>query len=167
MTGNSWLSDIATILSILTPLLVIGFGVYFHRRLEGIRAEASRQSDFRTKWAEQFFNCCQDFLRANERNLALICRFPGLPDKNGSSAIELTKEVEQLHIQITELSVRIRRCLVFAPKTGQVAVVAAKECLDLVSNSLKAKHVNVDEIIESMNRFNKLSRDSHAEMLGI
>lgn len=170
---NASLEVVKLLSSFATPIVVAVFGILVLRRIEGVKAAVARQSDFQSKWADQFFESCQDFLRAVERELAALtslCKLPVLEQHDGLGQ-ELQKEISRLHPKIMELELRIRRCVVFAPVAGREVTSAANACIELVSilvNSLKAdKQGNVDGIIEQMNVFNTSARRAHAEMLGL
>lgn len=104
-----------------TPVAVTIIGVLLLRRVEGIKTEASRQSYFQTKWAEQFFDCCQNFLCTIERVLALLTYISHQKNPNDDLGTELQKEIAHLYPKIIELELRIRRSVVFAPLIGSDA----------------------------------------------
>ncbi len=167
--NNSWLEVLKALSSFATPTMVLVFGVLVLRRIEGIKAAVARQSDFRRKWADQFFDSCQEFLRALERELAVLTSFTKLKtlDEHDDLGKELLKEISRLHPRISELELRIRRCVVFAPTAGSEVTRAAKACIDLVSSLTANKKGNFDEIIEQMNVFNTAARRAHAELLDL
>ncbi len=153
--------------SLATPILVAIFGILLLRRIEAIKSEVANKSEFHKKWAEEFFQCCQKFMRALERDLALLTVLAGLESPNDGLGIELQKEVHRLHPILSELELRIRRSIVFAPSTGGEVKKAASECIALTGSLIAAGRGNVDEIIGKMNNFNVASRNAHAEMLGV
>jgi hypothetical protein len=114
--------------SIATPIIVGILGVLLLRRIESIKAEVAKQSEFHKKWAEQFFDCCQEFMSSIEKELAVLLFLTGLKDPNTEVGTELQKEISRLHPVISELELRIRRSVVFAPKTGLAVTQAAKAC---------------------------------------
>ncbi len=154
-----------------TPVTVTIIGVLLLRRIEGIKTEASRQSDFQTKWAEQFFHCCQNFLCTIERVLALLTFISRQKNPNDALGTELQSEIMRLYPKIIELELRIRRSVVFAPLMGSDAKNQAAALIELIGKLNeelnKTKKGNVDKIIEKMNEFNIASRKAHAEMLGL
>ena len=153
--------------SAATPVIVAIVGVLLLRRVEGIKALVSKQSDFDKKWADEFFSCCQQFMQSLEKELALLTVLYGLIDFDGKLGTEIQEEISRLHVALPELVLRIRRCVVFAPTSGALAYRAASDCISLTAKLLKERHGNLDEIIEKMNEFNIASRKSHAEMLGL
>ena len=48
----------------LTSIMVTVLGVVIVRRIEGIKAEATKRSAFEARWADEFFDACQQFERA-------------------------------------------------------------------------------------------------------
>src|SRR5204862_9934 len=104
MQNNTWLEVVKALSSIATPIVVVVIGVLVLRRIEGIKAAVARQSDFQRNWADQFFDCCQDFLRALERELAVLTNLTKLKtlDEHDGLGQELLKEISRLHPRISE-----------------------------------------------------------------
>jgi hypothetical protein len=59
---------------------VIGFMLL--RRLEEVKSEVARRSDFNRKWAELFFEASNTFMVSVERLLALVSVFATAPNPN-------------------------------------------------------------------------------------
>ena len=162
-----WLEVGNLVASIATPFVVAILGTLLLRRIEGIKATITRQSEFQKKWAEQFFECGQLFMQALERELAILTSLFDLKTPNDEFGAELQKEISRLHPTLSELELRIRRSVVFAPSTGPIVAKAAGECIKLTGALVATKKGNVDDIISKMNEFNVASRKAHAEMLGL
>lgn len=162
-----WLEVGKLVVSIATPIVVAILGVLLLRRIEGVKAVVAKQSDFYKKWADEFFTCCQQFMQALERDLALLTVLQGLDDPNGKRGTEMQEEVSRLNAKLSELELRIRRSVVFAPDSGSTVSRAASACLSLIAQLLNKRQGNLDEIIGKMNDFNLTSRKAHAEMLGL
>lgn len=162
-----WL-DIAKLgASIATPVVVAILGILLLRRIEGVKAAVAKHSDFQKNWADQFFECCQEFMQALERELAVLTVLAGLKTPNDEFGTELQQEISRLHPTLSELELRIRRSIVFAPATGSAVTDASHACIALTQKLITSMHGNMDEIIGQMNNFNIASRKAHAEMLGI
>lgn len=162
-----WLEIGKLAASVATPIVVAILGVLLLRRIEGVKALVAKQSDFHKKWADEFFSCCQQFMQALERDLALLTVLGGLDDPNGKFGTEVQEEVSRLNAKLSELELRIRRSVVFAPISGGAVSRAASDCISLTAQLLKTLQENLDEIIGKMNDFNLASRKAHAEMLGL
>ena len=168
-----WFETLKSFSSFVTPIVILVLGILVLRRIESIKAAVLRQSDFQSKWGDQFFDSCQEFLRALEREVAVLVCVSSLPNlqEHDGLGLELQKEISRLHPKISELELRMRRCLVFAPTVGSEVTDAAKACFNLLNTitaNLKArKQFNVDEIIERMNTFNIAARQAHAELLDL
>ncbi|MDA8325597.1 MAG: hypothetical protein M0033_05195 [Nitrospiraceae bacterium] len=106
-------------------------------------------------------------MQALERELALLTVLSGMKNPNDEFGTELQKEVSRLHPTLSELELRIRRSVVFAPSTGSKVIKAASECIAFIGTLVASMKGNVDEIIGKMNEFNVASRKAHAEMLGL
>ena len=105
---------------------------------------------------------------ARERELALLTALAGLKDPNGKFGTELQEEISRLNVTLSELELRIRRSVVFAPSSWVEVTQAAKDCISLTAQLLALLKGNLDVIIiNKMNEFNVASRKAHAEMLGL
>ena len=83
------LEAVKLIVSAATPIVVAILGILLLRRIESVKASVAMQSDFRKRWADQFFQCCQSFLVALERELALLTVVAGLDDPNSEYGTQL------------------------------------------------------------------------------
>lgn len=164
---ESWFEIGKFVASITTPIVVAIIGILLLRRVEGVKALVAKQSDFHKKWADEFFSCCQQFMQVLERVLALLTVLSGLQEPNGKLGVEIKEEISRLSTKLSELELRIRRCVVFAPTTGETVARTANGCLSLTAGLLNSLQGNLDEIIGKMNEFNIASRKAHAEMLGL
>ena len=162
-----WIEIGKLVASIATPIVVATIGISLLRRIESVKATVANQSEFHKKWAEQFFECGQQFMQAIERDLALLTVLAGLKNPNDAYGSALQKEISKLNVRLSELELRIRRSVVFAPSTGGAVTKASSECITLLHNLLASLQGNLDEIIGKMNEFNVASRIAHAEMLGL
>jgi len=164
---TSWLEIAKLVTGFATPIVVGVVGILLLRRIEGVKSQVGRQSDFNVQWAKEFFDSCQNFLRALEREMAILAVLAGLPDPNDDYGTGLQKEASQLHPTISELELRIRRCVGFAPNEGPRVEKAARACIELAGSLVTARQGSFDKIIDSMNEFNSSARRAHAEMLQI
>jgi hypothetical protein len=162
-----WLEIGKVVVGAATTVLVAIFGILLLRRIEGVKALVAKQAKFEKRWAEEFFDCCQQFMQALERNLALLTALPGLQGRNETVHTESHDEIFRLSLTLAELELRIRRSVVLAPRSGSSATKAASECVALTGKLLTARQGNLDEITSKMNEFNLASRVAHGEMLGL
>jgi len=151
----------------MTPVVVALLGILLLRRIEGVKTAVAHQSEFHRRWADQFFECCQQFMNAIEKELAALRFLSDSKEPNNETGTKLQNEISLLLPVISELELRIRRSVVFAPTTGPAVSQAAYECITLTHTLFRSRKGNLDEIIEKMNEFNLAARIAHAEMLGI
>lgn len=163
----TWIEIVKLIISAATPIAVAVIGVLLLRRIEGVKAVIAAQSEFQRRWSEEFFGCCQGFMQALERDLALLTFLSGLKPGNEKLRTEVEDEIVRLHPKLSEFELRIRRSVVFAPVSGAAVTKAAGACLSLTGKLIASTGGNVDEIIARLNEFNIASRKAHAEMLGL
>jgi len=167
----SGLELIQLVSNLAIPILVALFGLLLLRKGAHIKTEIAKQSEFKSKWVDQFFECghvssaATTFMKTIERTLAGLVWITKNSGKKDYTDLE--KQINDYVFQLSELELRIRRSVVFAPKTGDAADRAANECIQLVSSLLQTKSDDLDEIIEAMKKFNHAFRHAHAEMLGV
>jgi hypothetical protein len=72
MSGNIWLEIGRIISGLATPIVVAILGVMLLRRIESVKAGITRQSAFHVRWANEFFEACQNFLQCLKRETAIL-----------------------------------------------------------------------------------------------
>jgi hypothetical protein len=163
----TWFEILKYSTGLLTPIVVVVLGVLLLRRIEAVKAAVAHQSEFHRKWADQFFECCQQFMNAIEKELAVLRFLSDSKEPNNETGTNLQKEISLLLPVILELELRIRRSVVFAPVAGPAVSQAANECISLTHTLFRMRKGSLDEIIQKMNEFNVAARKAHAEMLGV
>ena len=144
---------IKLVASVATPVAVAVLGWLVLRRVEGIKALVAKESEFQKKWADEFFVCGQQFMQALEKELALLT----VLGPSAGSTPSLSEELE----------LRIRLRVVFAPLSAEAVKQAAADCMERTRKLLTSHGGNVDEIIRTMDGFNRACKRAHAEMLGL
>jgi hypothetical protein len=162
-----WFEVLKFLTGLLTPIVVAILGILLLRRVEDVKTAVAHQSEFHRKWADQFFDCCQQFMSALEKSLAVLQHLSDLKEPNNETGTKLQTEISLLLPVILELELRIRRSVVFAPVAGPTVSLAANECIKLMETLFSLRKGNLDEIIAKMNEFNRAARLAHAEMLGV
>lgn len=150
-----------------TPISVVVLGLAFLRKVEGVKAEVTKQSDFHKKWAEAFFDTCQQFMSSMERYMALLNQIKELENPNGLIGTAHQNELNSLNVVLSELELRIRRSVVFAPVYGLGVSVAAKEAFAELRQMVNTMQGSFDSLHLKINLFNKAVKVAHSEMLGL
>ncbi|MDR3537824.1 MAG: hypothetical protein P4L71_15105 [Acetobacteraceae bacterium] len=165
---RDFLLKIAQILAtLLTPIIVTVLGVVIVRRIEGIKAEATKRSAFHVRWADEFFDACQQFLRALEREIAILTFLTHRADRNDEDGMKMQRDQGEVHFLAYELQLRIRRCAGFAPQNQDRISKLAKGSFSLVNNLVADRQGNLDPIFQILNDFNNCARQAHAEILAL
>jgi hypothetical protein len=158
---------IKIIVSAITPVAVVVLGVILLRKIEGIKAEVAKNSAFISKWAEEFWITCQEFMKCTERYMTLLHQLASLLDKDDDVGKKYQRECTELNAKLPELELRIRRLVTFAPKNGKDVIAPAKDILSMLSSILKTGKGNFDDLFSKVDSFNQTARSAHAEMMGI
>ncbi len=140
-------------------------GLLLLRRLEQVKAEVVRHSDFNRRWAELFFDSSNTFMVSVERLLALYCLLTVAQDPNDQLGLGRQGQVNELLPVLAEHRFRILRLVVLAPPKGAEAGVAANRLFESVAKLTQARQGNVEELRCQINEFNFAARKAHAEML--
>ncbi|MDQ2839695.1 MAG: hypothetical protein M3Y72_01375 [Acidobacteriota bacterium] len=167
MDQNFWLKLVQTLSGIATPIIVAVLGVLLLRRTEGVKAQAAKQSAFHVRWADEFFDSCQQFLRALEREIAILTFLTGRENNSDEEGIKMQHEQGEIHLLAYELQLRIKRCGVFAPETGDTVSELSEKCFSLVNKMVAERMGPLEPIFQGLNDFNKRARQAHAEMLAL
>ncbi len=149
---------------IATPVIVFILGITFLRKVEAIKKEVAKESDFDSRWASLFFEACNDFMEKVERYMVLLYQIQMLDNKNGETSSFYQKEMTELNPKIEEIELKIRRLAGFAPlngkKTDEKAVEIQGELVNLIE-----KGGSFDDLFDKIKEFCSLAKSAHAEML--
>jgi hypothetical protein len=114
-----WLEIFKLAANFATPIVIAIIGFFFLRKVEGIKAGVARNSEFQKKWADEFFVCGQQFMKALQREMASLIVLNGLKDRNEKLRTSILEEISQLHITLPELEFSIQFHVVFVPTSGE------------------------------------------------
>ncbi len=151
--------------SLLPTIVAAAFGYFLLRRLEEIKSEVARHSDFSRKWAELFFDASNAFMTSVERLMALFSVLAWSKDPNNEAGTEWAKQANALYPALVENYFRIRRLVVLAPSKGPAAAQAADGLYQKVMALISNKAGNIDELRSEINIFNLAVREAHSEMI--
>ena len=84
-------SQIIEVVKIVLECLIVGLGWVFVRRLEQIKSEVGRHSDFNQKWADLFFNASNTFMNSVERVMTYAAFITVAKDPNDTKGMEWQK----------------------------------------------------------------------------
>ena len=159
----------AALLEFAKILLPTGVGAIIAllllRRLEQVKCEVARHSDFNRKWAELFFDSSNTFLVSSERFLALYYMLTVVAEPNNEWGIGLQRQVNDLLPVLKENSFRIQRLVALAPSQGPAAWAAANRLFESIAVLTKTRTANVEELRGQIDEFSHAARTAHSEML--
>lgn len=153
--------------SLLTPIITTVLGIVIVRYIEGIKVEAIKRSAFHVRWADEFFDACQQFLRALEHEIAILTFLTHRADRNDEDGIKMQRDQGEIHFQAYELQLRIRRCAGFAPQNSENLSKIAEESFSLVNKLVTDRRGDLDPVFQKLNEFNNCARRAHAEILAL
>jgi hypothetical protein len=150
----------------LTPILLFIFGVLILKRIERTKAMVSEEHLFRRKWADEVFLISRTFSRAVEDLISAL--FSAHDNQVGQTSPEAIKsKIDQAANTLTDIQLRLRLLVDFAPLKGPIMLGSANECFSMVATLMKTRKGNFDDIIECLKKFNQAAKDAHAEILSV
>lgn len=159
MPAKTWIEIASFVLPTSAAVLI---GWIFLRRLEEVKAEVVRYSDFNRKWADLFFNASNAYMESIERVLTNYQFLSGSHDPNDEWETALVRETKELLPKVWENYNRILRLVVFAPSTRKATEQAAEELFEVVRSLTKTRRGVVADIRRSIESFNYAARAAHA-----
>ena len=151
---------------VLLPTCVAGaLGWALLRRIEEIRAEVTRRSDFSRKWADIFFDASNGLMVSIERLLTCYKLLSDAADSNDTAGLERQSQANEQIPAVLEQMYRIQRLVLLAPKTGPNATRAVDQLIEDVATLTRVKTGDVTRIRQRIDCFNQAAREAHAEML--
>jgi hypothetical protein len=144
-------------------LVVLGW--LFLRRLEQIKLEVARRSDFSQKWAALFFDASNAFMASVERLMTCLVFIVNTKDPNGLEGTEWQRNLNATLPVLVENHYRIQRLAALAPSMGPAAKRAAAALFESIQEFTVSKETNIEELRDKIDKFNFAVRDAHSEMI--
>jgi len=154
-----------TLSKLAIPFVLAWIGFLVVRRVETQKAVVARSSDFKRRWADNFYEISQDFMRSVERYASILFHLQSMADVNGPFGTKLQEELNMLNVRLGELHLGIKRLAYFAPSEGGSAIANATAVQDYLGEIVRSMKGNFDKLITLQNEFNQSAREAHAEML--
>ncbi|MBS1157994.1 MAG: hypothetical protein H6R15_413 [Proteobacteria bacterium] len=148
-----------------TPFALVWIGLLIVKRVEMRKAGVARSSDFKKRWADNFYDTSQEFMRSTERYMSILNQFQLITDPDGVHGTKLQEELSLLNVRLGELHLAIRRLSYFAPTKGLDAIKTATSVQDYLAELIRSRKGSFDKLISLQNAFNQAVREAHAEML--
>lgn len=158
-------NQIIEIAKVALECLLAILGWIFLRRLEQIKSEVARRSDFNQKWADLLFDASNAFMISVERLLACLVLTTSRKDPNDPEGVKLQEQINALLFVFLENRYRIQRLAILAPSKGPRAEEAANDLYASIQQFFATKVANVEEIRRMIDSFNTAVRAAHAEMI--
>lgn len=145
--------------------LIVVLGWIFLRRLEQIKSEVARHSDFNQKWADLFFEASNAIMVSVEHIMTYAFLVTGDKDGNSPQKMEWQQEMNKALDVFLENQYRIQRLAVLATSKGSDVVKAADDLFESVRELFNNKRANLQELRVKIDTFNLAVRKAHAEMI--
>lgn len=167
---SALIETVRIVSSILTPIIVLIFGIIISRKVEDIKNQSSKKRDWQIQWSESFLKTFQEFSFTIEEILYSLFRLSELnkADKHGSpEETELVKYINKLteDLQRREFGVRTQLC--FAPQSQKDIELLINKLFQEIRTVFDAKKGNMDKIHNTVKELNKKAKLAHSEILGL
>jgi hypothetical protein len=150
---------------LLPSCVAIALGCLLLRRLEEVKSEVVRYSDFSRKWAELFFDTCNAFMESVERLMTMYHFLSHAADPNDEAGMAWQRQANEQLPALIESHFRIQRLVLLAPSNGRTAGKAAIRIVESVEQLTKTKMGNLADLRNEIDEFNRAVREAHSEML--
>jgi hypothetical protein len=158
-------SQIIEIAKVALEILLAVLGFVFLRRLEQIKLEVARRSDFSQKWADLFFDASNAFMVSVEHIKTYALLITGSNDRNDAKGMNWQQEINAALEVLIENRYRIQRLAVLAPSRGSAAEKAVDDLFSRIQEFTVTKKANLDDIRGKIDTFNRAVREAHSEMI--
>ena len=150
-----------------SPCVALILGLVLLRKVEIIKTQVNRNSQFSIKWAESFYSYAQEYMESIGRYLALLSHLQMLKPEDKEKEQEIIHELNEFHVAIPEIQLRIRVFATFSPIHGAALIKASNSIQEKISKLMRDKKGNLDIIINDLKEFCIVAKSAHAEMLQI
>lgn len=154
------------LVKILLPTSVAAVvGLLLLRRLEQVKSEVARRSDYSRRWADLFFDASHAYMVALESLMTRYHFISHLADQNDEQGTQWGLEANALLPVHLENYYRIQRLAALAPLKGPAAEAAATKILENTEKATKTRKMHVGDLRSDIDAFNQAVREAHSEML--
>ncbi len=156
--------------SVLTPIIVLIFGIIINRRIETIRISLAKEKEWKTKWSDTFYQTFRELNALVEDTLCTLFDLSQLNKADLGASIEAdekTKYLKELFSKISRIEFSLRTQLGCAPQKSDEMLTAINKLFDLIRNVISKKQGNLDEIHLVLIELNKKAMIAHSEILGL
>lgn len=161
---------IKLIASILTPIVVLVFGLILNRRIETIRISLAKEKEWKTKWGDTFYQTFRDLNTLVEDILCTLFEISELSKKNKGDSAEAKEKIaylQNLMVKIVHIELSLRTQLGCAPKSANEVRNATTHLFELIKNAINSRKGNLDEMHSALIELNKRAMVAHSEIIGL
>lgn len=156
--------------SILTPIIVLIFGIIINRRIETIRISLAKEKEWKSKWSDTFYQTFRELNALVEETLCTLFDLSELNKANLGASAEADEKANQLKeiiSRIARIEFSLRTQLGCAPQNSEKMRAAINKLFDLIKTAISKKRGNIDEIHLALIDLNKKAMIAHSEILGL
>ena len=170
MTNES-IEIMKIVAAFLTPVLILFFGIIINRRLEQSKAALSKENEWQNWWARKFLDVAHEYNSAVSEcvttlfkiNQISVEKLPGWDDELKKHNVSISHCI----YRIQYLDWEIQNYIQFTKDQRDNVLRIMKRLFELLSNLLKERKGDLEEIRQEQFKFNESLRLAHAEILTI
>jgi len=160
---------IKIVVSFLTPLLVLIFGLLISKQLEKRKSDVLKEKEWQTKWAELFLEQANEFNDLTTNIVYLMNRLSHNEKRDIELIEDLNKQLNESRHKFQYVDWHMENFVQFAVKNKDNFLIKQKELFSAIDKLLKGKkenfYTNVNDVKTRQFEYNKLVRDTHNELL--
>ena len=154
---------IQTISSIITPVIVVGIGIFISNKIEKNKLVFLKEKEWQVKWAELFFAQAVEF---NSTISSLVCNLHYLQTEKDTQKVDhINKTIYANIFNLLKIAWDIQNYVQFSHKYGSDIVSKQEQIIQLLRKIISEKKGDLEELRRVQFEYNKVVRSVHAEML--
>lgn len=151
------------VMSLLTPLAVVAFGLIISKNIEKAKLSVLKEKEWQVKWAEMFLKCAIEF---NDNISIVICSLFSLQNETEQKKVdELINRVSISNSKLSEIDWNIRNYAQFSELSGSEVISTQAELMTMISSIISNKRGNSEEVRKLQFAYNSAVRKAHNDIL--
>lgn len=155
---------IKMIVSFLTPVTILIFGILINRKLEKNKIDFIKEKEWQIHWSKRFIDTAYEL----NTNISLfICALFDSQKATEKEQLGINETISKYRKAITVNEWEIRNYVQFAEYNRKDVIDTLSEILIGLTEILKKRQGDIEPIRQKQFDFNKAVRKAHAEILNI
>lgn len=169
LIAPEYFERIKVIASVLTPLVILLFGLEVNQALEKNKTQLLKDKDWTSQWADRFYAQAVAYNDVMEEILVLLISY----SQEGVTKIpqwekrqeEISRKYNEKVPQVSKIRMSLEMMCQFCPASEADVLSASRLATDKVRAVIEKQEGSIEDIRESLRAFNKIAMKAHREIL--